>query len=127
MPTDMTAEGRREWKKIVPLLLGLSVLSVIDGAALEGYCEAYSESRQAARIIRKEGLTVESSKGDTRPHPAVGIRDKAQKRMKSFLVEFGLTPASRTRIHAVPKDEVDRADKYFDRQPAPGSGRSLLN
>lgn len=103
MPKGMSTFARREWKRVVPLLLELGMLTNLDRAVLEGYCEAYGESKQAQKIIRRFGLTVVNSRGDVKPHPAVGIRDKAQKRMKSFAIELGLSVPSRTRFNVAPK------------------------
>lgn len=105
MPKGMTTPARREWKRIVPLLMTLGVLTFADSAALESYCESYAEMQQARKLIQKEGLVISTAQGQ-KPHPAVTIRDKAEKRMKSFLIEFGLTPASRSRIQ-LPKQQSE--------------------
>src|SRR5690606_16722696 len=118
-PAHLKGEARREWKRIVPELLDLRVLSRVDRAALAAYCQAYARWVDAEEIIRREGLlVVYETKGGTlyqQQHPAVGIANEALRQMKGFLTEFGLTPASRTRVRSMkPKDgHSDPAEEFF--------------
>jgi len=47
-----------EWRRIVPLLLRLGVLTVVDGKALAGYCHAYARWLQAERDVKRYGGTI---------------------------------------------------------------------
>lgn len=117
MPKGMSKAARREWKNIVPLLRRLRVLSNVDGKALAGYCESYALWEIARSEYQQNGITFremyEDKDGTMRPgnikkNPAVGIANDALKAMKTFLIEFGLTPASRTRLKIErPKTEDD--------------------
>lgn len=110
MPKGMSKAARREWKNIVPMLRKLRVLSNVDGKALAGYCESYALWECARNQYLKEGITFLSEHGPKK-HPAVGVANDALKSMKTFLIEFGLTPASRTRLKIErPKTEDDLAD-----------------
>jgi P27 family predicted phage terminase small subunit len=124
----LSAEARREWKRIVPELLRLGVLTVVDGKALASYCHAFARWQEAEKDIKKFGLVVEepvlmkiddelidSGYIRLKRNPAVGISFEAQKVMKSFLVEFGLTPASRSRIRVEKPAEADPFENYMDR------------
>jgi phage terminase small subunit len=52
-------------------------------------------------------------------HPAVRLQREAFRLVKQFLGEFGLSPSSRTRITARPKqDEADPLQAIIDRQRA---------
>jgi P27 family predicted phage terminase small subunit len=44
---------------------------------------------------------------DVRPHPALHVRDRALMQMKAFCSEFGLSPVSRTRLCAEPREAND--------------------
>jgi len=117
MPHGLGRIARTEWKRIVPLLLEIKVLSTLDRAALAAYCTAYQRWILAELEIQKRGLLVESPTGP-RKNPAVTISDHAMKLMKSFLIEFGMTPAARTRIQMEPPCEHDPiAEKYFRERP----------
>jgi P27 family predicted phage terminase small subunit len=51
------------------------------------------------------------------PSPAVAISQKAAQIMKSFLTEFGLTPASRSRVH-LPEPKRDEVADFLERVSA---------
>ena len=42
MPAHLDREARKEWKRLVPILLAMRVLTVADGVALGNLCQAYS-------------------------------------------------------------------------------------
>jgi P27 family predicted phage terminase small subunit len=115
MPKGLSLSARREWKSIVPELMKLGVLTVVDGKALAAYCEAFAMWEMARKEIRENGLTfkvtaitkIKQADGTTRDevlvlgikrNPAVAIAFESLRAMKSYLTEFGLTPASRSRL-----------------------------
>jgi len=127
MPKGMPKAARREWRRIVPLLKEINVLSKVDGLALAAYCRAHSLVEQAAKEIETGGLTFrvmyedeDSGKmvpGEIKANPAVGIYMNAMKVMKSFLIEFGLTPASRSKLKVSKSSEADPMANYLNRKP----------
>jgi P27 family predicted phage terminase small subunit len=92
----------------VPELRRLGLLTVVDRAALAGYCQSYARWVQAEKVLEK-GMTFTTSTGYIQQRPEVAIAQKSLQLMKSFLIEFGLTPASRTRL-SVPEKEEDELD-----------------
>lgn len=96
--------ARREWKRIVPELRQLGLLTVIDISALEAYCATYSRWVRAEKIVKKEGETYRAE-GEIKRRPEVGIIEKALHLMKTFCTEFGLTPSSRSNISISKPDE----------------------
>src|SRR3954468_12698918 len=64
-----------EWARVVPELAARGVLSVIDGAALEGYCANYALAVRYQRIANK-ALTVRSRFGTREPNSAGGAARK---------------------------------------------------
>ncbi len=109
-PTFLKGEARREWKRIVPELAALQLISRIDRAALCGYCTAWETMVESDKVVQAEGTTIRNAKGRLVQHPELAIRDQAMKMLRGYLVEFGMTPASRTRIH-VP-DRADTANPF---------------
>jgi len=107
------AVARKEWRRICPMLMKLGVLTKADGPALSGYCVAFAMLAEAQKEIREHGLMVRTQVLDkhgsamqvARKNPCIGIAENALKIMKAFLVEFGLTPASRTKVNATPLDD----------------------
>lgn len=108
-PGWLPKEAKAEWKRIVPILLNLKVLTEADQAALQNYCLAHSQIVELQRIISKEGYTYED-RGIVKKRPEVGILQNAQKIVKTFLVEFGLSPASRARLGAGAAEEGAKSE-----------------
>lgn len=124
MPRGLTKAARREWAIIVPLLLELGVLSNVDGKALAAYCEAYGMWEWARKEIKKYGLLIQTRYldhngklvlGDLKPNPAVNIAAAQLKLMKSFLIEFGLTPASRVKLKIEKKPQEDPMEAFMNK------------
>ncbi len=113
LPLGMDEEATNEWNRIVPELRDMGVLCRCDRAALAAYCTAWSRWRNAEVQVKKHGPIVKSpDKGFPMKSPYLTIADQALELMRKFLVEFGLTPSSRSRIR-LPSDDDDTAE--FDR------------
>lgn len=124
MPKGLSREAAALWPAVVKSLMDMQVLTVADGPALSRLCETYSEiiaaQREIAKPKSKGGGRFQSVKtmgGDTmvRIHPAVAALQDADRRFRQWAAEFGLTPASRTRIqvNGQPKPDQSPAQKYF--------------
>jgi P27 family predicted phage terminase small subunit len=101
-PADLSADAKTEWNRIAPDLVQMGVLSRIDTAALAGYCECWSRWRDAERNLSKFGSVIKSPSGYPVQSPYISIASRALDQMRKFLVEFGMTPSSRSRISAGP-------------------------
>jgi len=95
MPTWLSREAKGEWRRIVPRLEAMGVLSTIDRAAIATYCEAWSDFVKWTAWLKKKGHTYSGPNGASCARPEVGYRDKARQEMRHLLAEFGLSPASR--------------------------------
>ena len=99
-PRHLDKEAKVEWRRISGELLMLGLLTLIDRAALAGYCSAWSRWVAAELSIQKFGTVIKSPKsGYPIQNPYVGIANTALDQMRKFATEFGLTPASRSRLH----------------------------
>lgn len=106
-PAHLKGEAGREWKRIVPELVGLGLISRIDRAALAAYCTAYATYVETDRILQRAGLTFETPNGFLQQRPEVSIRARALDQMKGFLSLFGLSPADRSKVSGVGKPKKD--------------------
>jgi len=110
-PDFLNDEARAEWFRIADVLLEMRLLSQADRAALAAYCTAYARWVEAEDQVRKFGTIVKSpDKGFPMKSPYLTIADQSLETMRKFLIEFGLTPASRSRIK-VPEDS-QAADEF---------------
>lgn len=96
-PEHLDAQARMEWERIVPELARLGLLAQIYRAALAAYCQCYSRWQAAEEQIANEGLTIQI-KDTVRVNPAVTVAKDAMRMVREFSAEFGITPASKTRI-----------------------------
>lgn len=105
-PSHLNKTAVCEWERISVELFRLGLLSEIDRSALAGYCEAYSlwveaceyKNEMAQKDPSNKGLLDTTSNMNVIQAPIVGIINQSRKAMKDFLVEFGMSPASRTRV-----------------------------
>ena len=101
-----------EWNRILPQLLDVGLCAKIDGAALAGYCSLVSLAHNANESIRRDGVLVVTSTG-VKKNPACGLLFDALKGIKAFAVEFGLTPASRTRVSRTDPADPTEVEQYL--------------
>jgi P27 family predicted phage terminase small subunit len=106
-PPHLDKDAKKEWKRISKELIALGLLTEVDRAALAAYCSAWSRWVAAEEHIAKLGLVVKAPSGYPINNPYVGIANVAMDQMRRFLIEFGLTPASRSRIHIDQKQKSD--------------------
>lgn len=112
-PRYLGRYAKTEWRRVVPELHRLGLLSVVDRAALEAYCEAYHDWREAKLALDEEGRTYKTDTGYIRPRPEIKFAAEAVKTMKAFMGEFGLTPSARSRIAMPESEEVDPFEDFL--------------
>ena len=112
-PSWLDDEARAEWFRTVQVLSDMGLMSRADGTALAAYCTIYSRWVHAEAQVRKFGTIVKSpEKNFPMTSPYLTVANQSLEAMRKFLVEFGLTPSSRSRIHL--PTEGDAASE-FDR------------
>ena len=116
----------QEWHRIVPELVRLNLLSVADMGALAGYCQAFSLWQQASASVQSDGILLSGPLGK-RKNPAVGIMLDAWKQVRAFASEFGLSPASRSKVSHVSSENPDQVEEWlFGPEENPDDGYSHL-
>jgi P27 family predicted phage terminase small subunit len=113
---------------VAALLEAARVLTAADATALALLAAAYGEYRAAEAAIREHGMvyTTETESGSVmvRPRPEVQIRSDAWRRYRSLLPEFGLSPASRSRVEPAGPAEVDNPVAAWLRKHPHAGGRT---
>lgn len=112
-PSWLDAEARREWRRVAPELERLGLLTVVDMAALAGYCASYSLWRKCRQEIDEKGFTYETESGYVGQRPEVAIGNRALADVRAFCQQFGLTPSARARM-TLPEAPDDGEDSPFD-------------
>ena len=100
-PVSLSEEAKKHWRIIVKQLAAAKIMTKLDSDALALYCEAYARWNDANQHLQKFGIVVKSPQGWPIQSPYLSISNRAFDQMKSMLGEFGMTPASRTKITTV--------------------------
>jgi len=92
------------------------VMTEADRVALAAYAHQYGKWLEAERMVQEQGAVLISDKGGAYINPWQNIANGALKTMRSLMAEFGMTPASRTRISAEPDDSQPKslAEQLFE-------------
>lgn len=112
-PKYLHPVARREWKRVVPALDRLGLLTEVDGAALEAYCNAYANMVEAQDYLNKNGQYFKTHNGYVTVNPQVAIVNRAMQTIKAFCAEFGLTPSARCRMAVPGVDDEDEMDAFL--------------
>jgi P27 family predicted phage terminase small subunit len=93
----------------------MGLLSRADRPALAAYCTAWSRWVEAEAMVKKYGAIVKSpEKNFPMKSPYLSIADQAMETMRKLLVEFGLTPSSRSRIKVPDSEAGDEFDQFME-------------
>ena len=127
MPPGLSSAAQDEWTAVIPILRKMGVLTVADGATIAGYCQSFADWLGAQDDIREHGRLIEepitNRMGDIVGHrlkknPALTIANELKKAYRAFASDLGLSPASRTRVHATPgsddKPQQDELDSVLN-------------
>lgn len=133
-PAWLSKKAKIAWPKVVKMLLDMNVVTVSDTIGLEVLCEAYADLLLARESLKKpityktsDGKTVTIAEGGSmtyltwgkagpmlRNRPEMAIIADAERRLKSSLADFGLTPAARSKIQVLDGDEKENPEEdYF--------------
>jgi len=125
-PSYLNKYAKKMWKTLVGELVHKGILTVLDLPALEVCCETYGQYRLAHEAVfkpidpetgkRTKRTPAEYMEGrNSQTMPEYVAMTKAFTIFKGYLIEFGLTPASRSRLD-IPKErgeEVDPMEKLY--------------
>ncbi|MBI4911051.1 MAG: phage terminase small subunit P27 family [Acidobacteria bacterium] len=113
-PAHLDKEAKREWRRMVPILLRMGVLSEADGHALANLCLAYSRLIRAQLKLNESGLLMKTPSGFLMQNPLIAIINSSVDTINRISREFGLTPASRSRLHtSEPQDDAQRIEELM--------------
>jgi P27 family predicted phage terminase small subunit len=114
-PKWLDDEAKAAWRRVVPRLAAMGVLSLIDGHALVRYCCLWSRWRKAEQFLQGQGEVYldkdESGRvRGVRPYPQVKIAAQLSEQLLRIEAQFGLTPSARTRLVAPAAPEIPDAE-----------------
>lgn len=120
-PADLEDDEREVWDRMAPSLYKLGVLTEWDVDEFARYCRAhvrYIDAVEALKLSPEEGggNVVDGAAGGKILNPLVHALEKAENQVHKLAVHFGMTPASRTKISAVPPKE--KSSRYAGQKRA---------
>jgi P27 family predicted phage terminase small subunit len=113
-PRFLSDTARAEWRRRAREFVGLRMLTSADLGALAALCEAYGRFADATAEFERLGrpFTITTDKGFQVKHPLLAIIDAAEKTLRAFSLEFGVTPASRSKISLPPLRDPNFDDGF---------------
>jgi P27 family predicted phage terminase small subunit len=125
VPLELAADGAAstEWQRTAPMLRERKVITDGDRGALIALCQQWSIYQQAVQKWSTMGMIVKAPSGYPMVNPYLGIANKALTNCMKIWAELGLTPSSRSRVHAVPDAEARDPFAEFD-EPSKGKHAS---
>lgn len=112
-------DARAEWRRVVPVLDRLGLLSAVDRTVLADYCLCWARVLECERALAG-GLMLEvvktgrdgASYVDTVRHPLSTTVTDYRRAMRAYIAELGLSPSARGRL-SLPGGGGDEDDELF--------------
>lgn len=92
-----------EYWRLANVMLEAGTVTAADGGAILGAARAIIDHAEACEAIERTGSIFVETENGPRVHPAVRVRNDADKRARSWLQSLGLTPVDRARVPAAPR------------------------
>jgi P27 family predicted phage terminase small subunit len=107
-PAWLDDRGRAHWRELAAILAPAGLLTAGDRPALAQLCDDFST------IVGSIEGPGDNDVGDYDAVRAfLASADKARDRYRRMLVEFGLTPSSRSRIKSTAEKPKDRLEEFL--------------
>lgn len=116
-PDHLSKLALVEWGRISTELEKMGLMSDDSMAALAAYCDAYAEWVEVCDLLNDIAkgpggvlakYITETTNGNKTQSILIGVKHTALKLMKDFMTEFGITPASRSKVFAKKKEESQK-------------------
>jgi P27 family predicted phage terminase small subunit len=127
-PASLGKAARKIWVRESKHLVACGLLTSVDASAFAVYCTVKGRLEYAETQVEKYGMVVKdpSSSPDnprSMPNPYLSIADKAIDQLRKFAIEFGLTPASRSRLQitAAPEAPASEWDEFDNLKVMPSA------
>jgi P27 family predicted phage terminase small subunit len=106
-PAHLSPVAKQEWRRAGRLLRDMGLISDLDLAAFALYCTAWARWIEAEQALSTYGLMLKSPNGFPIQSPYLAVANRAMDQIRSLMSEFGMSPATRTRVSALPEDDSD--------------------
>ena len=104
-PDHLDDRAKKEWRRMVPILQRMKVLTEADGYSLANLCQTYSTLVTAQEKLSEAGILYKAPSGYIMQSPLLAVVNQCIETITRLSREFGLTPAARSRIIAQTDDD----------------------
>lgn len=119
-PSWLKGKGRAAWRRLLPLLESMRVMTPADCEALALGCDALGEYVELRDIIRRGGRTYQTTTQSGaimyRTRPEVALAADAWRKADHILSAFGLTPSARSKVQTVAEIQRDPFEEFLGRK-----------
>lgn len=112
-PSWLPAVSKKKWKELVPKMERLGILTEIDGTSFALMLLHYGLAVEVAQELKKFKGAFKGGKfvqkdafSGAKKNPLHQLLRDHSSAYKSYMVEFGLSPSSRSNLHSGKDDEV---------------------
>lgn len=115
-PSNLGAEGNKEWQRIASVLVQNQILTPMDIKALEFYCMQFDIIYDCYEDIKQKGVTAKGYNDNIVKNPAWQTMKEAIELTNKIAAKFGLNPVDRMKITVKPQeeDELEKLLKEFE-------------
>lgn len=99
-PAWLNADQKTFWRELAPMLARLRVMTEADRHGLASLCIQLALIKHVQQKLKEFGVVVKTPNGYPVVSPYISIQNNAVAQATRLMQEFGLTPASRSRIFA---------------------------
>jgi P27 family predicted phage terminase small subunit len=114
-PAHLSEGAQAQWRALAPAAFELGTLTTPDLVAFALLAETLATAESARQTVAREGFTVGTGDGGSKPHPAVRIMETARGQARPLLHSFGLMPLSRQSMDIHPPARAGNAFAKYGR------------
>lgn len=113
-PEYLNYRAAEVFRQLAVSMIDMKILNVEDVPMLSLLASRLAEVEEHTATIESEGYVYLSDKGLWKGRPEVGMRNEAMRHAQSLLIEFGLSPAARSRVSAQLGNKPDNPFAILD-------------
>lgn len=113
-PANISDDGKNLWPTICAELTASGVLTRLDVAALAMYCESKARYTLAAAHVHDQGAVTMGAQAEV-INPWYRVMKSEIEIQTKFLIEFGMTPSSRSRVQVVQPKKANPFSVLMDK------------
>lgn len=98
-PDTLDGYGRREWERVTRLMYELKIITSLDEAIVEAYCQNRSELRILRQELKGQKRFFKSERsGMEHPNPRMREIRRLVQEQRLIVQELGFSPTSRSKV-----------------------------